>query len=99
VLKVTEQTDGIKSYVESTLIEINAMKLLNHPHILGIEDAFLNDYNLICIVTLPSIEGDLASVLIRRKREERPFTPDEMLDLVKQLLSGLKHMKDKGVCH
>lgn len=87
-----------KSLTERFQREAQAVAALRHEHIIHVYDfgAFEGGHYMV----MEYIDGnDLRQEIDRRKREGKPLTPEEMLDILEQIASALDYAHAQGVIH
>lgn len=70
--------------------EVAVMKKLKHPNIVGIEEALVVE-DVLCIIMEWAEGKDLGALVEQRRRENRPFSEQEILRIFWQLTSALAH--------
>lgn len=74
--------------------EISLMKLIDHPHILGLVDVLESPRHLY-IITEYSSKGELFDYLVQKR-----FLPqDEAVKFFRQIIYGLEYLHSLGICH
>ncbi len=74
------------------------VKFRDHPNIVTCTDLFLA--NGTAYMIMEYVQGlTLSALLERRESQGNPFTEQELLDLVRPLLTGLQSVHDSGICH
>lgn len=84
--------------IEDSVNEIRLMASFTSPYIITFYQAFC-DAKRLCIVTEYSRLGDLAHLIDRRKRQNRPIKENDIWRFLIQLLEGLKVLHNAGVVH
>ena len=84
--------------IEDSVNEIRLMASFTSPFIVRFYEAFCDNKRL-CIVTEYSRLGDLAHLIDRRKRQNRPLKEEVIWRYFIQLLQGLKVLHSQGVVH
>lgn len=84
--------------IEDSVNEIRLMASFNSPFIIRFYEAFCDNKRL-CIVTEYSRLGDLAHLIERRKRKNKPLKEDVIWCYFLQLLEGLNSLHSVGVVH
>ncbi|EGR28086.1 protein kinase domain protein [Ichthyophthirius multifiliis] len=79
---------------ESLINEIEILRSLNHPNILKLHEVFETNNSIYFILDL--IEGGELSDKLESKSK---FTYDEIKEIVKGLLEGIKYMHKKNIMH
>lgn len=87
-------------HAENPLQEIAAMQLIgnNHPHVMGIIDVLFDGSNLNVIMPFAG-SGDLFQMLQDSQERGTGFTEPEARYWFRQLISGVRHLHSRGVCH
>lgn len=70
------------------------MRALDHPNIMKLHEVFETDNSLYFILDL--LEGGQLYDKIKMKYN---FSPDEIKNIMKGLVSGLAHMHERGIMH
>lgn len=84
--------------IEDSVNEIRLMASFTSPFIVRFYEAFIESRRL-CIVTEYARLGDLAHLIERRKRANRPLQENDIWRYFIQLLEGLKVLHSVGVVH
>ncbi|OHT11014.1 AGC family protein kinase [Tritrichomonas foetus] len=84
--------------IQDSLNEIRLMASFTSPFIIRFYEAFCDNKRL-CIVTEYARLGDLAHLIERRKRKNKPFTEDQIWCYFLQMLEGLNVLHSSGVIH
>jgi serine/threonine protein kinase len=85
----------LRSFVESFLAEARSLARLVHPNIVGIHQVF--EDNDTAYMVIDYIDGrDLLDVM---SSTDRPFTPDEVVGMLKKLLSAVEFIHQSGLLH
>lgn len=81
--------------------EVDAMSGLDHPNILRLYETYQDRQNYFMVMELCS-GGNLAGATLRQFKEQgsrRCFTEEQTASVMKQILSAIAHMHEKGICH
>ena len=97
-VKVVNLTHCNQKEIRDSLNEIRIMASFSSPFIIRFYEAFCDNKRL-CIVTEYSRLGDLAHLIERRKKKNKPFTEDQIWCYFLQMLSGLHNLHSTGVIH
>jgi len=84
--------------IEDSVNEIRLMASFTSPYIIRFFEAFVDNRRL-CIVTEYSRLGDLAHLIERRKKKQRPLNEEDIWRFLIQILEGLKVLHNCGVVH
>lgn len=100
ILGAHEKNKGDKkTQLSQAQKEIKAMKIFDHPNVVRLLGYDLrcnvNGNESIVIIQQLCPKGELFDYLMHTKQ----FTPPAAKALFKQLMSGLKHMHDRGIAH
>lgn len=74
--------------------EIALMKLVDHPHVLGLLDVFESAHHLY-IVTEYASQGELFDYIVKN----RSLTPPRAAELFRQLIYGVEYLHSFGIIH
>ena len=97
-LKVVNLSNLSTHELESSLNEIRLMASFTSPFIIRFYEAFIDNKRL-CIVSEYSRLGDLAHLIDRRKRKNKPLPEETVWCYFLQLLEGLHTLHSSGVIH
>jgi len=79
-------------------LEAQAIASLRHPNIIQVFD--FGPYEGGYYLVMEYVEGaDLRAEVARRRADGRPFTPDEILDILGQVADGLDYAHRRGIVH
>ena len=87
---------GIKSMIPDG--KFTELAVLDHPAIIVPEDVLLNKNNKPCGYTMRAVPNKpipLAQILTKGYRQREGVTPDHMMELVTQMMSGLSYIHSK----
>lgn len=84
--------------VEDSVNEIRLMASFQSPYIVQFYEAFCDNRRL-CIVSEYARLGDMAHLIERRKRKNRPLHEDDIWRYFIQLCEGLRSLHKAGVVH
>ncbi|XP_078491298.1 serine/threonine-protein kinase BRSK2 [Ciona intestinalis] len=93
-IKVVNREKLSENVINKVEREIAIMKLIDHPHILGLYDVYENKKYLYLILELIS-GGELFDYLVRKGR----LTPREARHFFKQIVSAVDFCHHHNVCH
>ncbi|RMF30912.1 MAG: serine/threonine protein kinase, partial [Chloroflexi bacterium] len=86
------------SFAQRFQREAQAAAALRHPNIIQVFD--FGNVNGGHYLVMEYVEGtDLRAEIDRRQREGRPFTPDEVLNLLGQVADALDYAHRRGIVH
>lgn len=94
-IKIINKEDLSKSKLENIKIEIEIMKICQHPNIVKFEDHY-EDINNIYIVCEYLRGGNLSSYLIN---QGYLLTENQIKEIAKQIGQGLTYLHNKGIIH
>ncbi|OHT15665.1 AGC family protein kinase [Tritrichomonas foetus] len=97
-VKVVNLTQLNPKEIEDSLNEIRIMASFTSPFIIRFYEAFIDNKRL-CIVSEYSRLGDLAHLIERRKRKNKPLLEETIWCYFLQLLEGLNTLHSSGVIH
>eukprot|EP00745_Piridium_sociabile_P009573 TRINITY_DN167098_c0_g1_i1.p1 TRINITY_DN167098_c0_g1~~TRINITY_DN167098_c0_g1_i1.p1 ORF type:complete len:689 (+),score=112.14 TRINITY_DN167098_c0_g1_i1:119-2185(+) len=84
--------------VEQIVIEIKALRQLDHPNIVKLYESFEDEDNLYLVFEL--IEGcDLLQVLLRLGKEGKSFTERQSRRIIRSITGAISHCHSKNVMH
>jgi NIMA (never in mitosis gene a)-related kinase len=81
---------------------LQVLSALRHPHVVPYVEYFWEDDdwdNTLCLVMAYCEGGDLCAEIIKRRKEKRPFTEDEVWTYFVQVLLALQYMHAKRILH
>ncbi|MBL9052050.1 MAG: serine/threonine protein kinase [Tabrizicola sp.] len=85
----------LRSFVENFVEEARSLARLVHPNIVGVHQVF--EDNDTAYMAIDFINGrDLHEIL---ESSDRPFTPDEVVVLLKKMLSAVEFIHQVGILH
>ena len=83
---------------EACRLEVDLLRKLNHPNIVGYEESFLTkNKDTLCIVMTYCDGGDLAGIIKRAKKVR--FSEAKVLEMFVQIALGLHYMHENRVLH
>jgi Protein kinase domain len=87
-------------HAENPLQEISAMQLIGneHPHVMGVIEVLFDGSNLDVVMPYAG-SGDLFQLLQDSQERGTGFTEPEARYWFRQIMDGVKHIHQKGVCH
>lgn len=80
----------------TSLREINTLKCLDHPNILGCREVVVGDTHRDVYIVMDFIEHDVKTLM---DHMDKPFLQSEVKTLMLQLLSAAAEMHDKWIIH
>jgi len=85
---------------ENALNEVRILASLNHPHIIGYEEAFFDEESkTLNIVMEFADDGDLESKLKKKNLTRDFFNESELWIWLIQIIQGLKYLHDNKIMH
>ncbi|KAG7372465.1 serine/threonine protein kinase [Nitzschia inconspicua] len=87
-------------HAENPLQEIAAMQLIGneHPHVMGVIEVLFDGSNLNVVMPYAG-SGDLFQMLQDSQERGTGFSEPEARYWFRQIMDGVKHLHNKGVCH
>lgn len=87
-------------HAENPLQELSCMQLLGNenPHVMGVIDALFVGGNLNVVMPYAR-DGDLFEMLQQMEQTGNRSTEDEARFWFRQLVEGVRHLHESGVCH
>jgi hypothetical protein len=87
-------------HAENPLQEIAAMQLIgnDHPHVMGVIEVLFDGSNLNVVMPFAG-SGDLFQLLQDSQERGTGFTEPEARFWFRQIMDGVKHIHERGVCH
>jgi NIMA (never in mitosis gene a)-related kinase len=83
---------------EACRLEVDLLRKLNHPNIVGYEESFLTKKkDTLCIVMTYCDGGDLAGIIKGAKKQR--FSENKVLEWFVQIALGLHYMHENRVLH
>ena len=79
--------------------EAKIIKALNHPFIVKHFDSFMTQDEKLCIVMEFADSGDLTSKIKLCHQRRKRLTENDILNIITQILLGIKHVHDRKVIH
>jgi hypothetical protein len=93
-LKIMQEAEGAAGGSAGIRREAAIMRVLDHPHVVALVDAF-EEGNAFYLVTEYGAHGDLYDFLRARKA----LPPALAMHLFRQLIYGVEHLHQRGICH
>lgn len=81
------------------LREHKILELFNHPNIIRFREVYKTKSGQLCIVMDYADGGDLSMQIQNAKKDQRPFTENQILDWFTQIVIGLKHVHERKILH
>ncbi len=81
-------------FVQRFLLEARSLARLKHPNIVGIYDASWEENQL--FIVMEYIKGGSLADLTK---EEKPYSPEQVVKLLKQVAKGLDYANQRGLVH
>jgi serine/threonine protein kinase len=87
-------------HAENPLQEIATMQLIgnDHPHVMGVIEVLFDGSNLDVVMPFAG-SGDLFQLLQDSQDRGQGFTEPEARFWFRQIMDGVHHLHNKGVCH
>lgn len=80
--------------------ETKLLQCLNHPNIIKFKDHFKDKRGLYWNTVMEHADGgDMAKMILERKKNDNPFSEDEVLDYFTQVCLAIKHCHDRKIVH
>jgi serine/threonine protein kinase len=90
-----KHTGELRSFVENFLAEARSLARLVHPNIVGIHQVF--EDNDTAYMVIDFIDGqDMLDIM---NSTDRPFSPDQVVTMLKKLLSAVEFIHQSGLLH
>ena len=83
---------------ESAMLEVNLLKNLNHPNIVGYKESFVEQKTLMIIMEFCEV-GDMSLHIKRKLKKKEMFTEDEIFNWFIQICLALEYMHGRKVLH
>ena len=97
-VKIVDLSKLSKREIDDAVNEIRIMASFTSPFIISFYEAFV-DKKKLYIVTEYAQLGDLCSLILRRKRKNRPLKEEQIWQYLLELLEGLRVLHSCGVVH
>jgi len=95
VLSLTDDKDGRRN-----LQEVKLMRMMVHPTIVQLHDAFLTqDKKLLCLVMTYCESGDLAQQITEAKHKHKPIPEKHLLSWFAQVFLGIHYLHEHHLLH
>lgn len=91
-VKIRKAEDGLPA---DFVREVESLMRLKHPNIISIKEIFVGKTNI--NIVYPFCQSDLEKLMFQKLH--RPFTINEIRELMRMLLSGLDTLHDTGIMH
>eukprot|EP00754_Rhynchopus_humris_P029424 Rhum_TRINITY_DN15217_c11_g1::Rhum_TRINITY_DN15217_c11_g1_i1::g.144755::m.144755 len=94
-VRITRRCESTDGQWAAAAREVETMRLVHHPNIVGFRDAFVADDCSVAVMEMCS--G--GPVLCSETGRFQIYTEGAVMRLVANALSGLAHLHGKGICH
>ena len=85
---------------QNSFKEINFLSEIKDPNVIGYEESFYDkNLNYLYVIMEYAPYGDLAKILLERKKKKEYYTENELLNIYLQIASGLKAIHTKQIIH
>ena len=99
VAKRTSMVGLSQQLVDSNVNEVYVLTLLSHPNVVKFIEHYLDTDGFLNIITEYCSGGDLQDFIQLRIADENPFEEREKVNLIFQMLVGLKYLHDSEIIH
>ncbi|PRP80634.1 wee1-like protein kinase-like [Planoprotostelium fungivorum] len=112
VYRCTNRIDGVEyaiktfkkeimsdSHKKNMLKEVYALAAVAHPNLIRYYCAWVEDERRLYIQTEYCNGGTLSDLKQKREDANEKITPEEIIDIIRQLCGGIKHMHAKNMVH
>ena len=99
VVKVVDLTGMRREEKQAALREVNVLRVLSHPNIVGYHGSFMADGHFMCIALEYADGGDMSAAIRKARTKGRFFSESRILFWFCQLASALQYTHAQRILH